>query len=207
MLFCIPRNQSVSERAEHRDRCSKQHAEWQRPAFVKRSENQEHEQERHSKHDSRRHALLRFLFLKRDAEIIVAHLFRHGLPKNFFQRVHRLIRAVAGRGGTVDLCGAIFVVAQREFRTGDVFDGRDGIERHGVAVRIANEELPHILRIGAVIAFRLDVNLPGSAEPIEIVHEKSAHERLQRLIYLVEIDSLLDHFVAIDVDENLRHVR
>ena len=77
----------------------------------------------------------------------------------------------------------------------------------GVAVRIANEKLADVLRVGAVIAFGLDVNLPGAAEAVEVVHEKSAHERLQRLIYRGQIDSLLDHFVAIDVHENLRHVR
>src|SRR5262249_23649736 len=58
-----------------------------------------------------------------------------------------------------------------------------------------------------VIAFGLDVSLPCSAEAVEIVHEKSAHERLQRLIYRGQIDSLLDHFVAVDLHKNLRHVR
>src|SRR5262249_14789797 len=71
----------------------------------------------------------------------------------------------------------------------------------------ANEELPDILRIGAVIAFGLNVSLPCSAEAIEIVHEKSAHERLERLIYRGQIDSLLDHLVAVDVHKNLLHIR
>src|SRR6202007_2108996 len=102
---------------------------------------------------------------------------------------------------------AIFVVAQREFRAGDVLDTGDSVERHGLAVRIANEELTDILRIGTVIAFRFDIDLPGAAESIEIVHEKSAHECLQGLINRRQIDSLLNHFVAIDVHENLRSVR
>src|SRR4029077_15047965 len=111
------------------------------------------------------------------------------------------------RGRAIDLCRAIFVVAQREFRACDILDAGDGVEWHGVTVRIANEELPNILGIGAVIAFGLNVSLPGSAEAIEIVHEKSAHERLQRLIYRGEVDPLLDDFVAVDVHKNLRHVR
>jgi hypothetical protein len=102
------------------------------------------------------------------------------------------------------LSGAVFVVPQREFRTLDILDTRDGVEWHRVAVRIANEELTHILRIGAVIAFRFYVNLPCSSEPVEIVHKKAAHECLQRLINLTEIDSLLDHFVAVHVHEYLR---
>ena len=100
------------------------------------------------------------------------------MAEDFFERSHRLIRAVTGRSRTVDLRGAIFVVAQREFRACDILDGGDGVERHGVAVRIANEELADVLRIGPVIAFGLDVSLPGSAEAIEIVYEKSSHERL-----------------------------
>mgnify|MGYP003693543211 CR=1 FL=1 len=122
MLFCIPRSQSVSKRAEHCDRCSEQHTEGQRPALIKRSEDQEHENERHSEHDGRGYALLRFLFLKRQAKIVVAHLVRHCLAKSFLERVHRLSRAIARRGGTVDLGRAVFVVTQREFRTGDVLD-------------------------------------------------------------------------------------
>src|SRR4030095_6089449 len=102
---------------------------------------------------------------------------------------------------------AIFIVPQREFRAGDILNAGDSVQWHGVAVRIANEELPHVLRISTVIAFGLNVSLPCSAEAIEIVHEKSAHERLQRLIYRGQIDSLLDHFVAVDLHKDLRHVR
>ena len=59
----------------------------------------------------------------------------------------------------------------------------------------------------AIIAFGLYIYLPCSPEPIEVVHKKTAHERLERLIDLAEIDPLLDDFVAIDLDENLRDVR
>src|SRR5207249_5385028 len=111
-----------SKRAEHCDRCSEQHTEWQRPAFIKCSEDQEYENERHSEHDSRGYTLLRFLFLKRQAKIVIAHLVRHCLAKSFLERVHRLVRAITRRGRTVDLGRAVFVVAQREFRTGSVLD-------------------------------------------------------------------------------------
>ena len=77
----------------------------------------------------------------------------------------------------------------------------------GVAVRVAHEELPDIFRVGAIIAFGLYIYLPCSPETIEVVHKKTAHERLEGLIDLAEIDPLLDDFVAIDVDENLRDVR
>src|SRR5437879_758639 len=192
--------------ADDREGRAEKNAEWQRTAFVKRSENEENENERHSEHDGGRDALLGFLFLIRDAEIIVAHFVRHGLPENIFERSHRLVRAITGRCGAVDLRRAIFVVPEREFRTGDVFDGRDRVERDGSAVRVANEELADVLRVGPVIAFRFDINLPGTTEAVEVIHEESAHECLERLINLAEIDSLFQHFVAIDVHEYLRDI-
>src|SRR6266550_5034505 len=129
----------------------------------------------------------------------------HCMAKSFLECAHRLVRAITRRGRTVDLGRAVFVVTQREFRTGDVLDGRDRVERHGVAAGVSHEELANVFRVGAIIAFGLYIYLPCSPEPIEIVHKKTAHERLEGLIDLAEIDSLLDDFVAIDVDEDLRH--
>src|SRR5215813_6855548 len=74
--------------------------------------------------------------------------------------------------------GTTFVVPQREFRTGDVFYARDGVQRHRLPGGIADKKLADVLRVCAVIAFGLDVSLPCSSEAIEIVHKKSAHERL-----------------------------
>ena len=151
--------------------------------------------------------MLRFLFLIRQAKVVVAHLVRHGLSKSLFERVHCLVRAVARCGRTVDLGRAVFVVTHRKFRTGDVLDRRDGIERHRLSVCVANEKLADVLRVGPIIAFRFDVDLPGAAEAVEVIHKKAAHECLQRLINRGEIDALLDDFVAIDLDENLRNIR
>src|SRR5207244_4732305 len=64
-----------------------------------------------------------------------------------------------------------------------------------------------VLPVGSITALRLYINLPGAAESVEVVHEKSAHERLKRLINRGEIDALLDDFVTIDPDENLGNVR
>src|SRR4030095_7227904 len=62
----------------------------------------------------------------------------------------------------------------------------------------------HVLGIGPIIAFRLYIDLPGPSKPVEVIDEVAAHECLQRLINLVQIDSLLQNLVAIDVDEDLR---
>ena len=53
--------------------------------------------------------------------VIEAHLARHGLREDFFERLHGLPGAIAGRGGGVDLGGVIFVVAHGEFGPGDRF--------------------------------------------------------------------------------------
>src|SRR2546425_13310888 len=79
-----------------------------------------------------RNALLGFLFLKRYPEVIETHLWRHGLSEDFFQRLRRLGGTVAGGGGAIDLCAAIKVVTQREFRAGNGFGRGEGRERHSL---------------------------------------------------------------------------
>src|SRR6266566_1247593 len=120
---------------------------------------------------------------------------RSGLPFSYSSLANSTIRI------------ALFAVTQREFRTGDVLDGRDRVERHGVAAGVSHVKLANVFRVGAIIAFGLYIYLPCSSEPIEVVHKKTAHERLERLIDLAKIDPLLDDFVAIDLDENLRNIR
>src|SRR6185369_10352118 len=56
----------------------------------------------------------------------------------------------------------------------------------------------------AVLAFGLDIDLPLAAEAVEVVHEVTAHERLQRFIDLGEFHTLLERLIAVNVDVNLR---
>ena len=44
-----------------------------------------------------------------------------------------------------------------------------------------------------------------AAEAVEVVDEAAAEKTLQGLVDVVDVDPLLEHFVAVDVDENLRH--
>src|SRR5205807_4260286 len=78
--------------------------------------------------------------------------------------------------------------------------------RHGSAVRVTNEELANVLRVSPVIAFRFNINLPGATKAVEVIHEKAAHECLQRLINLTEIDPLLENFIAVHAHEYLRDI-
>src|SRR5262249_11183893 len=58
----------------------------------------------------------------------------------------------------------------------------------------------------AELAFGLHVDLPGAPEAIEVVDEVSAHEGLERLVDALDVDSLLQHFVAVDLREELRNI-
>jgi hypothetical protein len=127
------------------------------------------------------------------------------LPERFFERFGSLCGAITRRSCTIDLRGTIFVIAHRKFRTGDLLNGCDRVERHHLIVTIAHIKLADVFRVGSVIAFRLDIDLPLASEAVEVVHKKSTHEGLKRLIDLCEIDTLLQHFVAIHLDEDLRH--
>ena len=68
-------------------------------------------------------------------------------------------------------------------------------------------EQADVFRLRAVVALGLHEHLPLPAEAVEVVHEVAAHERLQRLADLREIDALREDLVAIDVDQDLRHRR
>ena len=78
-------------------------------------------------------------------------------------------------------------------------------QRHHLAVRVADVELADVLGSVAIVAFGLDVDLPLAAEAVEVVDERPAHERLDGPVDIVDGDALLEHLVAIHVDELLRH--
>src|SRR6185503_21291234 len=79
-------------------------------------------------------------------------------------------------------------------------------KRHRVASSISNVELSDVLGSIAKHPFRLDVHLPLAAKPVEVIDERTTHERLDRPIHIPDVDTLFDHLVAIDDDELLRHV-
>ena len=67
-----------------------------------------------------------------------------------------------------------------------------------VAGSVPHIELADVLELVAVLAFRLDIHLPLAAEAVEVVDERAAHERLNRSVDIVDVDTLLEHLVAID---------
>ncbi len=65
-------------------------------------------------------------------------------------------------------------------------------------------ELPDFLCFVAVFSLRLDIDLPLAAKAIEVIDEVSAHKGLKGLVHLPQINALLEHFVPVHIDEDLR---
>src|SRR6266550_4359434 len=58
--------------------------------------------------------------------------------------------------------------------------------------------------LSATCSFRLHVHLPHPPETVEIVDKESSHERLERLVDRIQIHTLFEDLVTIDICENLR---
>ena len=86
-----------------------------------------------------------------------------------------------------------------------LFNPVNGAQRHHLAVVVGDVKLAHVFGAGAVFALGLDINLPLPAEAVEVVDQVAAHERLQRLIHVADVDALPLHLGAVDVDELLRN--
>ena len=64
-----------------------------------------------------------------------------------------------------------------------------------------------VLDLRPVLPLGLDVDLPLAAKAVEIVDEAATEEALQRLVDVIDVDPLLEHLVAVDLDEALRYGR
>src|SRR6266404_5496143 len=80
-------------------------------------------------------------------------------------------------------------------------------ERKAVALVVAHIELPEVFQIRPVRRFGLHVHLPRTAEIVEVVDEQPAHESLNGLVYIADLDTLLQHLIPVDFDELLGHAR
>ena len=104
-LFSKPRSQSAAEGAEHRDRRAEQHAEGQRPALVLRGQDQEHHEQREAEDRAGGNALRGDLLLERHADVVEAHLARHGLREHLLERRHALAGLKPGAAAPL-ICAA-----------------------------------------------------------------------------------------------------
>src|SRR5712675_2628325 len=127
--------------------------------------------------------------------------------ENIFEGRGRLLRAITGGSAAEDLCAAILVVAQGEFRAVIGLEVRERGKRDALALVVAHIELRQVLRIRSVRRFGLDIYLPGAAEIVEVINEQATHICLNGLIDIADRDTLLKHFVAVNIDVLLWHTR
>src|SRR4029077_20574889 len=95
--------------------------------------------------------------------------------ENIFEGCGRLLRAITGGSAAEDLCAAILVVAQGEFRAVIRFEVRERGKRYVLALVVAHIELRKVLRIRSVRRLGLYIYLPGAAEIIEVIDEHATH--------------------------------
>src|SRR5262249_42126366 len=136
----------------------------------------------------------------------VSHTGRQHLAADFFH----LFDALAGRharlGGAQDRSSGIHVVAADVDGTADLLDVQHGPQRHHLAAVVAYFQQLDTARIVAELAVGLDVDLPGSAEKVEIVDVKGAQKRLKRIKYVLRIDAHRLALIAVKVHVQLRHI-
>ena len=150
-------------------------------------------------------ALRGFLLLVRHAAPVVAHLGRHGLLEDVLQRCHRLAGTVARRSRAVDLHALVQVLPHDELGAAARIRAGQGAERHHIARRILHVKLAQIVHIGSELAVGLHPHLPLQPKLVVVVHQGAAHEGLQRLIHIAQIDLLRQDLRFVDVHPNLRH--
>src|SRR5260370_18278290 len=112
-----------------------------------------------------------------------------------------------GAAAPLILGSAILVKAHGEFRSVARLEACHRRQRNHSAFVIANVELANIFRLGAIVAFRFDVDLPLPAESVEVVDEVAAHECLQRLVHVPDGGTLLHNFFSFHLRVQLRHAR
>src|ERR1700761_2124057 len=198
-----PTGRQREKSAKDRNRRAEQDAEGQRPALILRGQNKEDKEQRDAKDGGGRDALGGLLLLEGHALVVERHLTGHGLAEHLFEGLRGLGRAVAGRGVRNQLRRLIFVVAHGEFGPGNALHGGESRERYGVAGGVLHVEPADVINVRARRTLSFDIRLPLAPEAVEVIHQIAAHEGLQGLVDIGEVDTLLDRFLAIDIDVDL----
>src|SRR6202035_1282801 len=99
------------------------------------------------------------------------------------------------------------VIAYRELRPKPPPAPGQPRERNRITRIVTDVELADIFRFGAKWAIGLKVALPGPSKSVEIVDKRPAHEDLDGLVHIGELNPLLQDFVLINVEIKLRNIR
>src|SRR5260370_8875307 len=78
-------------------------------------------------------------------------------------------------------------------------------EGHVPVMTVSGEDQPRVLAFRAERAFGLSLQLALAGETVEVVQKISAHKNLNGSVEVTDGNALLKYFVAIDMDELLRH--
>ena len=188
-------------RTEKRHGNRQQNRERNHPAFILRHKEQIDEQQRQCKHN---HDLIAGKFLlirhirpfKRHAGIDLLH--------DLFHLVHRLSRAVAGSGGTVDKHRLEHIVARQELRYEVILDIDQRSQRHHIAFAVADIRFGQVADIVAEHVVALKFNLVGLAVFVEIIHISGTEDPLQSSVDAVRRHAEPDRLFTVDVEIHLR---
>ena len=76
----------------------------------------------------------------------------------------------------------------------------------GLLLAVADIELSDLFGVSPICVISLDIHLPLPAESIEVIDERSSEEGLQSVINILQRHALLERFVPIDFNVDLRDV-
>src|SRR6266436_6211935 len=193
------------DRAEQTHRDDKNDRERQRPAFVKRREQQENEQ--NAKRENENRAVAREFLLERYLRPLSREAGRQNLFSETFNGGKRLAAARArcrltaevGRGKHVvagDLVGAAYLL-HRRYRS----------ERNNSAGIISRLQQANVVRTQTKLRVGLSCDAIGATKEREIVHVCRSKISLKRAEDVAERHVHAFRFDAIDVEPKLRNVR
>src|ERR1700757_3934407 len=99
------------------------------------------------------------------------------------------------------------IVTHRKFRSGAGHETHYRRKRNWTPILIAHVKPADILRNRSIGAIGLEVNLPCSPEPIEIVDKRTAQENLGGLVNIRQTNSLLQDFILVHIEIILGNTR
>ena len=194
----------AADRAEQTHRDDQNDRERQRPAFVKRRE--EKEDEENAERENVDRAVAGEFLLQRHLGPLGGEARGQNFFRETFDGSQRVARAGAGRGLAAEVGGREHVVARDFVGAAHFLHGRDGTERNHSAGVIARLEQADVVGTQAKLRVGLRGDAIGAAEEGEVVHVGRTEIGLERAEDIAQrhVHALRLH--AIHVEPELRHV-
>src|SRR5262249_5718944 len=139
-------------------------------------------------HESKDRGIAGANLLERKRSPFVRESLRQRLRRELFHNFDRLPLAVALRGGTVELCGRIEVVARHAVRPGERAARGESAEWHCLAIAVAHTDFQDVTAIAAVFATGLCHDAVDATEQVEVIHIRRTEKYLQRREHIRHVD-------------------